>query len=246
MTNRELVNLIKTLLDDHIAIFHKDELINRAVDEAQLMLIKKAYGEGNERLLRPLYRTVGNLKNGSIIEFEDLTSAPPIIAERILYPKVLLSYEEIDSDDDTPGIQIDRRRYKQFRYVDTMYFDTNSHTVVDYYYSLYGRFYYTIKPYRDIANNNARDLRHTLHTNLSDPTRDDNIYFQLTYIKVPYQFNQINPEDSTLYPLEIPAEYHPMVAMIAADILNNVDVLENERSAIAEKQQRQGVKIEAI
>jgi len=244
MTNRELTNLIKTLLDDQVAIFHKDELINRAVDEAQLLLIKKAYREGNERLLRPLYRTVSNLNNGDIIEFEDLTATPPVVAERILYPKVLLSYEEIDSDDDTPGIQIDRRRYKQIRYTDTLYFDTNSYRVTDYYYSLYGRMYYTIKPYRDALNNNAQDLRHTLHTNIEDTTRD--IKYQFTYIKVPYQFNQTNPTDLSLYPLEIPQEYHPQVAMIAADILNNVDVLENERNSIAEKQQRQGVKIEAI
>lgn len=242
MTNQEILNLVKTLLDDQIQIFHKNELINRAIDEAQLSLIKQAYGSGNERLLRPLYRTVTNLANGDIIEFEDLLV--PDIAERILYPKVCLSFEDIDSDDDTPGKQIDRRRFKQLRYIDALYFDINSNVITDYYYTLYGRAYYTIKPYRDTNNNNAQDLRHTLHTNINDATRD--ILYQFTYIKVPYQFNQNNPETSTPYTLEIPAEYHPMVAMKAADILNNVDVMENERNSIVERQQRQGVKIEAI
>lgn len=243
MTNKQVFNTVKMLLDDYNQVFHTEDLISRFIDAGQMQLIKAAYKDGNERLLRPLYRREVNLLSGDVIE-KDIDANPPAIpiafvAERLLFPKVCMVYHEFDGDDDTPGVQIDKRTYKQVKYLERGLFDNIDLDVLDY-YNTFGRYYYTIDVYREgIAN--VQDQRHILKHNIKDPIRI--IKAELTYICKPYLFNSINRFDFSNRPLQIPVEYHPQVCFLAADMMNQTDVLEMDRGGKTELVQRDTIPI---
>lgn len=56
----------------------------------------------------------------------------------------------------------------------------------------------------------------------------------LTYIRKPAYFSVIR-NDNTRQPLELPAEYHIEVATIAAELLNDIDTLEQEREQLSQE-----------
>lgn len=233
MTINQVRNFIKLLIDDNSQVFHKNYLIDKYVDEAQLEMVKSAYQTGDERMLRPLYRIVDNLTNGAVIEPQDLVGPPIVTPEILLYPKVCLIYLEPI----TPPI--DRRVRKVAKFLERGMYEALDYRVTDF-NDIYGRFYYTVDTFFDPANTNLQDQRHTLQLNFDTAITD--IRARLTYIKLPRKFNTVN-DDPLLanYGLEIPAEFHPLVCFKAADKINALDALETDRSSKVRLQQSGGV-----
>ncbi len=243
MTNKQVFNTVKMLLDDYNQVFHTEDLISRFVQTAQMQLIKAAYKDGNERLLRPLYRRRVNMLSGDIVE-QDVYGIPPDInvykiAERLLFPKVCMIYHELDADDESVGLQIDKRTYKQVRYLERGMFENIDLDVLDY-YSTVGRYYYTVDTLQVFPNNTVPQ-RHILKHNIKDPVRI--IKAELTYICQPQPFNLLREFEFAEYPLQIPVEFHPQVCFLAADMMNQTDVLEMDRGGKTELVQRDTIPI---
>lgn len=235
MTINQVHNFIKLLIDDNSQVFHKNYLIDKYVDEAQLELVKSAYQTGDERMLRPLYRIVDDIPNGGVIEFQDLTAPGITTAEILLFPKVCLLYVDPDPDPDP----VDRRLYKQAKFLERGMYEALDYRVTNY-NDIYGRYYYTIDTFFDPANSNLQDQRHTLKLNLDASITD--VLARLTYIKLPRKFNTANDNPaSPNYGLEIPEEYHPLVCFKAADKINALDALETDRSSKVRLQQSGGI-----
>jgi len=237
MTNNQIKNLVKLLLDDYDQVFHKDYLIDKYIDEAQMRLIRKAYMQGDERMLRPLYRTVDDLANGDVVEFEDLVGPPIVVGERVLYPKVCQFY--VDGED------LDRRNRRLAKYVERGLYDNYEYRVVDF-FTTFGRFHYTLDTFIDTITSN-QDQRHIIKFNVNDPTAGRVIKARLTYIKRPFKFNTADPANvGAFYPLEVPAEYHSNIAYLAADMANSIDVLEKDRGSYSALQETAGTEISKL
>lgn len=235
MTNNQVYNTIKMLLDDNSEVFHKDYLIDKFVDLAQMQLIRKAYSEGDERLLRPLYRVVNDIPNGGLIEQEDLVGITPFEAEIVLYPKTCLLY--VDDEDYN-----DRRQRKLAKYIERGLYENHEYQVLDF-FTTFGRLYYTLDTYRDAAISNQQSQRHIIKFNVNDTTPRD-VLARFTYIKRPFKFNKVSVANPLLnYTLEIPAEYHPELCFLAVDLANGLDALEVDRGSKARLSQSGGIEL---
>ena len=239
MTNNQVKNLVKLLLDDYNQVFHKDYLLDRYIDEAQLRLIRKAYMQGDERLLRPLYRIVEDLANGDLVEFEDLVGPPIVVGERVLYPKVCQLYL-----DNSPEAN-DRKHRRLAKYVERGLYDNYEYRVQDF-FTTFGRFYYTLDTYKDTANADAQSQRHIIKFNVVG-VPPQSVKARFIYIKRPNKFNSPDLVNAgQFYTLEIPEEYHPQLAFLAADMANSIDVLERDRGSYSALQETAGTVISKL
>lgn len=220
MTALETVRFVEMMLDDSIDWYFPDIL--KAINEAQIYTVRKYYAMQNERALRTLYRKDQFLQLYDTIYYRDALGQKTTPAV-VMYPRSARVYE-----DET--------------------FETNSYTAnyIDYFHYINNQF----PRYESFDGNlNTRfpkTVYYTLHKLMNNGTLETQIYFNavlpgsridIWYIKQPETFNvdYVLPID---VPLELPAEFHPEIASLAAEMLNDIDVNERERGDITFQNQK--------
>lgn len=200
---------MKMLLDDSRHYFITKSLAAQIIQEAQVRIVRKAYKEGDERCLRPLYVTHSAIESGL-----------PLSSDKLMFPKSCVWYQT--SDYALIGIG-----------------EILSYQSPEIYFSFPGDLglrsragFYTVTKERYV-NLNVDERRDFLYF-----TGDINNYASLTYIRYPVVFG--------LNALEIPAEYHPSVVAMAAELANDIDVGESERGAPVFQNQQLSIENVAI
>lgn len=211
MTPLETVKMVRMLTDDSRDWYPTLDYVNKAINEAQMLIIRKYYQSQQERALRELYRNTGYISNGSQILSSD---SPP---RGLLYPRACRKKTSITHSDQTSHIipYIDKDIYLNY----LARADTEGAKQPKFSY------YTVVKEYRNGA------LVDVLYfTNSSGEVAD------LWFISYPPQFVYNNsPSDVGL---SLSPEYHFEIAALAAEIINDIDVGEMERGNVGAENQR--------
>lgn len=213
MTPSETVHMVRMLIDDSRDWFPTLEYVNSAINEAQIMVIKKLYALQEERGLRTLYRETGYIPNGSIIQSQD--SEP----RKLLFPRVCRKKSLITHSDNTSHI---------ITYIDKNVY-LNYITRDDREGKRQPRFsYYTI--IKEIRDDELFDILY-----FSSKTSEE--VANLWFISYPPKFIYEN-KPNTDVGLSLPDEYHFDIVTLAAEIINDIDVGEIERGQFIPENQR--------
>lgn len=211
MTPNDCMIFIRTLLDDSRDWFPTTTEIENAVNQAQIEKIRQYYVANDERALRPLYRETALLSSGDRVV--DINGAD------LFYPRSCKVYV----DNQMPDTSAYAAQFKDpslfFNYVPPLWevgmeFPRTA--------------YYTITKAWDGV---ASDWATYLHFNGSATT-----LAKLRYIAYPATFQYYAVATQT--GLSLPSEYHPEICALAAEILNDMDVGEQERGEPVFQNQR--------
>jgi len=206
MTPAEVIHVMRTVLDDGLFWYLGFNEINRCVNQAQMQMIDKYHGLDDERALRPLYvYDQGIADNG-------------VLSQEILYPRAARIFENEDDPD-----------------IDSWVAEYLTYNIFINYASP-GIVYLTAMP-----RSAYWTYYKVMNTLLTPPVFETRVRFSrgsatalcnVLYIAVPPQFNyQANGLNSV--GLSVPEEYHMEIALLAAELANNIDAGEMERGDIA-------------
>lgn len=219
MTSSQTMQLIRTLLDDGRDWFPTTDEIVRTINQAQITKIHEYYAAGDERALRPLYRQTARFSNGALVGD---TVAGTVY--QCLYPRALKIFDNVS----TPLSQGNHADYVPedvfFNYSapgaspGTTFPRTVRYTIT----KAYDAFYSDIETYCYFTDGGN-----------SSPTVCAILWYIVT--PLPFTFNKLSLTGTAL---QLPEEYHPEIAMLAAEILNDMDVNEVERGDVAFQNQR--------
>jgi hypothetical protein len=210
MTVSETLLYIQTLLDDRSFDFFTFRIAAEAVHQAQLMVIQQAIQTNEERCLRPLYST--DVPPPLSADDFNGTSALP---NDYLHARGLDIYALLG--DDVTVAPIGTARYirpGEFLSLTSAPSSSfsSSRVINNYSWTINGGYYIFSRPQR----------------------RE---FARLHYIRKPRIFgSQIFVgigESLRRQPIELPKEYHVKVASIAAELLNDLDTLEQERENLS-------------
>jgi len=210
MTIAESLMLLRMLVDDS-----KDDYIPAMVKvdmlyKAQLRFVEESYTMGDERVLRPLYRTTGRVMSAQPIATFETSWATAYV--KPMYPRTCMIYESLTAAANT-AVHANYLEPSLFFNYDKPSFATGSsfprmatYTVTTRYNGTFGR-----------------EMVYFFFDNMGLTIA----YGELVYIKQPFPFN--------LYPLagatfETPTETHPAIVARAAEMLVDIDVDEMSRS----------------
>ena len=205
MTSQEVASLVMTLLDDSRASYIKIPDINAEINNAQLLAIKGAHASNDDRLLRLLYRESALIQN---------SIGNRVVADAgnaVLFPMSCRVYKTVTSDDNYSQVAEYARPEKFFGYLNQPTFEGGSEFPRSAYYTI-------------VYKVNTSELYFTG----PDTTRA-----KLVYIRYPSDFvwDPITPTNDAQ--LSVPQEYHFGIATMAAEILNDMDIGERERSQVS-------------
>ena len=204
MTAQETIHLIRMVLDDGFFWYLGWNEVNRCVNQAQLQLIDKYHGLDDERALRPLY-VVETVTNGAVLSSE------------LLYPRGAQLL--LDNEDDINAWVAEYLTYDTFiNYIAPGIVYTTA---------MPRNAYWTFRNRYDIT----AAVRQSI-VNFTFPAATPSTLCEVSYIAKPQTFFYI-PNQLGITPLALPAEYHVEVAMLAAELCNNIDVGETERAEVA-------------
>ena len=215
MTASETVQIVRMFLDDSRDYFFDDILAS--INQAQLLKIREYYQLQDERALRTLYRQTNFLDNGDIvIDVEQTAEFVPM-----LYPRSCRIYKEITQTEQNAlyAGYIEPERY--FNYIVNNYTMFGGQTFPR-------TAYYTVK-------NEFFDYK--IFTKLYFTKGNDDARAKLWFITTPKDFVSDNGLTAG-EPLQLPSENHIEVALLAAEILNGMDVGETDRSDVGTGNQR--------
>lgn len=224
MTVPEIIHTLELLLDDGRLTFPRIPEAVEAVNEAQYRKLKEYFRTDEQRALRLLYRKSDLVYDGA--EISD-NSQP------VLYPSACRVYDTL----------------------------LNAADPVDEFQSLMAEY---IDPPREInldeqvkfqrGNNFPRNAYYTVKYNFSAGRRRSTLHFarattplapgtfppwaRLWYVVEPPRFSFDPLNDTNWQGLSVPREYQMDIVVLAAEILNDIDVLELERSQVAYQNQK--------
>lgn len=208
MTNSQALTLLRMLLDDSRDWYPTLTMVKASINTAQNRLLHKYYKEQNERALRPFY--------AETTWITDLT-----LISDILYPrscKMRYNANLIPQSHEIAYLE-PNLYFNYFPYGD----DRSDLFPRAMYYTIYGD---TI--------NNVSGKYFTARTIKAMP--GDTPLFKLWYIKEPavWNFDQAGLSPLNNVSLEFPSEFHVELITMAAEILNDIDVGEQERGGVAQ------------
>lgn len=206
------------LLDDSRDIFRNLTEIIAAINEAQKQKVDEYYRINDERALRLLYVTSGWITSGTIFD------TPSTI---YIFPRSCRIYYDDPIPDDPIMVSTIARYLPYESYIN--YFPVaniglNNPANLALPANIFPKeAVYTVK--MTIENNINY---HQIFFN-SDPQRPGDTWARLVYLQEPEEFVYGDPNQND-FGLMLPAEYHFEVCVLAADMLNDIDVDEQERS----------------
>ncbi len=196
MIGTEIMQLLRTLLDDGREFFPTLPEALSAINEAQNIFLKSCIASNDERALRPLYATSGLVANGTTIA-------------NVAAPRACLIY----------------------------YANTQNYTRHFASYSDYDTFLNYIDPNFAVGQAMPETAIWTFY--------QDKLFFhpvsgsyrgELWYVGYPSSFTfSVGTQNDTF---DFPKEYHPKIVSIAAQIINESDVLETERGEVPDPRMR--------
>jgi hypothetical protein len=217
MTAAETVALVRMLLDDGVLWYLGINEINRCINQAQLFMIDKYHRMDDERALRTLYQQDFGLTNNSEL------------SRILLYPRAARIYS-LPDDDMYDSWAAEYLSYEVFINYEAPGIVYNTPMPRSAYWTYYHKM------------DNGTPPTMKTYVRFSKGTSDDSVC-DVLYIAYPVPF-EYSLDGSVDVPLSLPAEYHPEVAMLAAELANNIDVGELERGDIAIPQAGQRLTLE--
>ena len=208
MTAYETVQTVRMMLDDSVDWSMKRSLgkvtLNDIINKAQLQLLAQGYKENDERMLRPLYRTIENLPYGYSLTIN-----------RYLYPRALC----INYDANT-GTPIKQTTSYPFSGTYATYLEYDEYVIYEEFELLGPNVRTPARACWTVVDNDIL---------LFDRGVDRNVTSDLMFISKPLNFFHNDANMTSEIPLSVPEEYHYQVCSIAAHIINNSDVNEYQR-----------------
>jgi len=200
MTSIETMRYIRMLLDDSRDWFPTTDFMVNMINEAQIRKVHEYYIKMDERALRPLYTTSTDRQNGNTI-----TGTTPL-----LYPRAARMNKYLEDAD-----------YSVLaRYVEPdLYFNYTPPGILPDDEFPRAAYYTITKQY-----NTSSDVYET-YVWLSDT----GARLDLLWIREPDTFVYDDDDDGNNVPLSLPAEYHHEVCVMAAELINIIDVGEMQR-----------------
>lgn len=222
MTAQETMDMVRILLDDSRDWYPTLNLVISAINTAHRRKVQESYDKQDERALRPFYKVTDWIPDRTYIS-------------DILYPRACkMKYAQ--------NINPANINQPPFTYAT----DDFSHNIT--YEDADTMFNYAAVGESDVQTF-TRECQYTLYyDNVNNQagvyfTADLNAInggselFKLWYIAQPREFLFAPTQSQLALPLQIPSEYHFEVCTMAAEILNDIDVNELERSTNASQQQ---------
>lgn len=235
MTPIETRNMVRMLTDDGYDWY--PNLIIDAINEAQTQIILKYLQEDNERVLRPLYRTarvvsydtVNALTVNTVINSQDAFNIEPISIRSVkIYPTA--------RTDDRTYIVASHVDYPTYiNYANPM-FSTRGRTMPQV-------AWYTVLKLDDATKPTTAN-RKTWVVNFSRTNNSDQADVTFVARPVPFACDTTRATPNQ-FPLSLPNEIHPEVCLLAAEIINNRDVGEQDRSTYRSMSPDQRITIES-
>lgn len=210
MTAIETMRLIRMFLDDSRDWFATTAEVGNIVNDAQMRKIHEYYIKMDERALRPLHRTTTDLSDG-----DQIVSA----TRPLLYPRACRMNKS--GEDDPYSVlarYVDPARFYNYTSPGMLPTDTFPRTA-----------YYTIT--KEYNSGNAA-LETYIHLSDTDAVAD------LLWIVDPTPFNYDDTTPGNNVSLSVSDEYHHEIAILAAEMVNIIDVGEMERGMAAYQNQR--------
>lgn len=223
MTAIDTARLVEMLLDDSIDWYFPDIL--RAINEAQMTLIRQFYMTQNEIALRPLYRRDWDLANGALLQERD-AGGVVVGPAQLLYPRSAIVYST--GGNETKAYTANYLNYYNFKKYKLPAFESwVSATDINRYPKAA---YYAIE--QTMPAGGPMQNKIIFNSNSPDSRID------LTYIKKPRIFNVDYDNAANDSALEVEDIYQPLICALAAEILNDIDVLEQEKGMTMFQNQR--------
>lgn len=218
MTAREIYRSVVMLLDEGYEDYYNKSDIEYAINQAQLLLLEKMVANSDEIGLRPFYG-------------KDFVTPPArYLGDTLLYPRGCNLWIENGGE---------YKFYSSLSYLD---------------YGVYNRWWtprnitfdgsFTVGYYSLIPKEITGDMYKSLVVNLYGYSAI-NIYLDFTYIKQPltYSIGSVEDDDVTVTLL---TPYIPELIFNAAEFLNNIDVMDYDRSEIAVQQMGQRITMQGV
>lgn len=210
MSLTEILNMVRMLMDDSQDWYPTNEYVMHVLNQAQLQMVEKAYQEGQEQLLRPLYETSALLANSTVVAAST--------GEPVLYPRTCRYYANAgDAVTDTwitTYVTSDRYNHYAAPGVTSFPMDLS----------------YTLTPEWDAVL--SQYVTKIYFTGSPGPAIP---HVRLLFIRKPATVGAWVPPTPLggggyYQNLEVPAEYHFEACTLTAELLNDIDVGERERS----------------
>ena len=222
MTPAEVMHTIRTVLDDGLFRYLGFAEINRRINQAQMQMIDKYHGLDDERALRPLYVYDTGVANGGTLSRD------------LLYPRAARIFEN-DEDVDFDSWVAEYLTYNVF-------INYTSPGIV-YATSMPRSAYWTYyKVMNTLVTPNQFETR--VRFSRGSDTALCNVLYIATPLPFDYQVNRLNSQGNPPVGLSVPEEYHLEIALLAAELANNIDVGERERGEVAIEQMGQRVTLQ--
>ena len=224
MTASENFQMVMMLLDDSRATYAKDTEFNRAINEAQLRKLNEYYISQEERALRPLYRQTAFLDNDAeIIDADD---------RRLLYPRSCRIFKTTGQAEGKALMAEHINEDVYLNYVRSVHRELGGQNFPR-------SAYYTIikDSVAVIGMGNPINRIRTKIRFTKGSSGNRAILWYIAYPKT-YFWDVLQAGSVNIQNLELPEEYHIEVCTLAAEIINDMDVGELERGAIAFQNQR--------
>lgn len=222
MTPAEVIHTIRTVLDDGLFWYLGFNEINRCVNQAQMQLIDKYHRMDDERALRPLY------------VYDVAVDYDGALSQELLYPRAArLNYKKDNANTSW-----------ELEYLSYNVFSNFASPGIIYGKSMPRSTYWTYYKTMSITNVFETRVRFTIPTDVQVGTETRPIQTcNVLYIKVPPLFNYQATGLNSVN-LSVPNEYHLEVALLAAELANNIDVGERDRGDTAIEQMGQKLTLE--
>lgn len=202
MTYKECIDFIRALLDTDHDDYYVDKDIINAVREAQSVIVNTLHISDDERGLRPLYG-VSHYKNG-ITTYVPLNDGVEVDG-KCKYPKGLT----INIGETNYFAQyLPYAKYSTMPIRPGLYLQANTD-------------HYPSSLYWSYKHNSTPTAIKMVVFFTADSTKQSSA--ELSYIREPLLFSQTQP-------IELPDEYHHIICLLAAEVLNAIDIGELERS----------------
>lgn len=213
MTSEQTIRLIRMFLDDTRDFFPHTSEVLRAINEAQHRKIYEYYMRHDERALRPLYRQTARVAPGATISDQ--------YNMQVMFPRACIIYQDY-------VVPSSLGYFADFLPEET-YFNYDKSQWLPGSTSVTRACYYTVTRGYDPAL-----LDNWSYLYFTGP---DTASAVLYYIAFPRPFTFDN---GTLVgvPLQVSSEYHTEIAMLAAELLNDMDVGEQFRGDAVYQNQR--------
>lgn len=218
MTAREIYRSVVMLLDEGYDDFYSKSDIEYAINQAQLLLLEKMVANSDEIGLRPFY------------EKDFVVPGTRYLGDTVLYPRGCNLWIE---EDDT---------YEFYSTLSYMDYATHNRLWTPRNISFDGSF--TVGYYSLIPEEVDDALYKTLVVNLYGYSAV-HVYLDFAFIKQPLTYS-IGATENNDVNVTLLTPYIPELIFNAAEFLNNIDVMDYDRSEIAVQQMGQRITMQGV